>query len=409
LLDADHEYARLDKSALAEFPGKVELNQFDVIVLGDIDPADARVARALADVADFVRERGGGFLMIAGERYSPHAFKNTPLRDILPVEVVGPEREATDDREGFRPDLTGAGRFHPIFRFSPDEADNAAVWNHLTPIFWWSESYRAKPGAQVLAVHPGRRALMSDRLGADAPFHPLVVQQFVGAGRSMFFGTDESWRWRFREDEVRYNQFWIQVVRFLARARLGRVDLRLDRQTPYRRGEPIKITVRFPDDAPLPAPETEVKVLVERTFSRPDSSPETEAQTLTLARVEGSRATFEGILTRTPEGNYRFVLSSPAVAEPKPHAEARVLAPPGEMDRLRMNQRDLERAADETHGRFYTLADADNLLQDLPTGNRVVLNSSQPPWLLWNHSALFLLAVLLLTGEWFLRKRKHLV
>ena len=49
-----------------------------------------------------------------------------------------------------------------------------------------------------------------------------------------------------------------------------------------------------------------------------------------------------------------------------------MLAPPGEMDELRMNQEEMERAADESHGGFYTLADADKLLQDKtcgPTGD----------------------------------------
>jgi len=130
---------------------------------------------------------------------------------------------------------------------------------------------------------------------------------------------------------------------------------------------------------------------------------------VTLAKVEGSRASYETLLTRTPEGDYRFWLSSPMVADPKPKAECRVLAPPGEMDRLRMNQQDMQRAAEETHGRFYTLADADRLLEELPVGNRVALTSRQPPRPLWNHFLLFALALTLLGSEWFLRKRKHLL
>ena len=96
------------------------------------------------------------------------------------------------------------------------------------------------------------------------------MQQFVGAGRSMFFGFDETWRWRFREDELRFNRFWMQTVRYLSRSRLGRTELRLDRQTPYRVGEPIKVTVRFPDNAPAPGKnnqagvKADVKVQVER-------------------------------------------------------------------------------------------------------------------------------------------------
>src|SRR5262249_39526843 len=227
-------------------------------------------------------------------------------------------------------------------------------------------------------------------------------------------GFDETWRWRYREKERYFNQFWIQTVRYLARSRIGRTDLKLDRQMPYRRGEPIKIMVRFPDDSPPPPPETEVKVVAERALPKAPGAAkaaerEIETQTLTPAKVEGSRQPNEPLPTKTPEGKYKFWLSSPAGADPKPKAECRVLAPPGEMDRLRMNQQDMERAAEETHGRFYTMADADRLLDDLPLGNRVALTSRQPPRPLWNHFMLLALALTLLSSEWFLRKRKHLL
>ena len=65
-----------------------------------------------------------------------------------------------------------------------------------------------------------------------------------------------------------------------------------------------------------------------------------------------------------------------------------------------MNLPDLERAAEESHGRFYTLADAQRLPDELPTGTRVTVNAPGPPWLVWNHAALFLTALLLLSTEW---------
>jgi len=90
LLDADNEYAIEDKSALADFPTKEELNGFDVVILGDVDPKDPKLGeKNLQHLADFVRERGGGLLMIAGERFSPHAYKDSPLRDVLPIQVTG--------------------------------------------------------------------------------------------------------------------------------------------------------------------------------------------------------------------------------------------------------------------------------------------------------------------------------
>jgi len=42
------------------------------------------------------------------------------------------------------------------------------------------------------------------------------------------------------------------------------------------------------------------------------------------------------------------------------------------------------------------LADADRLLDDLPTGTRVTVNAPGPPYVLWNRFPLFVLAILLL-------------
>jgi hypothetical protein len=102
-------------------------------------------------------------------------------------------------------------------------------------------------------------------------------------------------------------------------------------------------------------------------------------------------------------------LSEPALPADKPKAECRVLAPPGEMEQLRMNQTDLERAAEESHGHFYTLANVENMFDNLPAGTRVTINAPGPPLLLWNHWLVFLLVLLIVSTEWLLRKRLHLL
>jgi hypothetical protein len=419
LCEADPDFARQDRSAIAEFPAnKQELYQYDVVFFGDVDPHSPKLSdQKLRDLADFVREKGGGFLMIAGPNFSPHAYRDTPLADILPVEVTGPAPPEEDRADGYRLELTPMGRLHPIFRLSPDEAANQAIWQRLAPMYWWSQGYRLKPLAEVLAVHPKAKA---EGKSYDGRL-PLAVQQFVGSGRSMFFGFEETWRWRFREDEVLFNRFWIQTARYLARSRLSRTELRLDRQTPYRQGEPIKVMVKFPDNGPLPglAPgkpgKLEVKVIAEHTPPGSGKDPaDKEVQSLQLAKVEGSWGTYEGMLTRTREGKYRFWLSTPDVSKQQPNgqrpsAEAKVVLPPGELDRLRMNREEMKLAAEMTDGRFYTLANANDVLDDLPQGMPIALNTPGPPWRLWNTPASFLLVLGLLTAEWFLRKRKHLL
>src|SRR5262249_49955710 len=162
-----------------------------------------------------------------------------------------------------------------------------------------------------------------------------------------------------------------------------------------------------PDDAPPPPPSTEVKVVSERRA--PGRGGDTEVRTVQLSKLEGSRAAYEALLTQTPEGEYKFWLSQPAAATPRPRAECKVLAPPGELEGLRMNQADMERAAEESQGRFYTLADADRLPDELPAGTRVTVNAPGPPWLVWNSFFLFLAALLFLSTEWLLRKQKNLL
>jgi hypothetical protein len=419
LLDADDDFPSQDRTARGDFPTKEELfpprddkakGGFHLVILGDVDPKHPKIEKHHKLLVDFVREHGGGLLAISGERHMPHAWKETALADVLPVQPLNVPVEGPDvqRRDGFKPQLTPVGRLHPMFRFSPDEAENTAIWNRLADIFWFAEGYRLQPAAEVLAVHPRRRSA-APRFGAGDERHPLIVQHFVGAGRCMFFGIDESWRWRWREDELHYNQFWMQTVKYLARSGQTDVKLRLNRSMPYRKGEPIQITVRFPDDQAPPEAKTPVTVRVERRPLDGGDQGEAEIETLNLAKLAGSRATFETIKTQTPPGKYRFTLGSPTVAGPLPRAECLVLPPPGELEKLRMNQADMERAAELTQGRFYSLADAHRLVDEIPPGYRVALNIPGPPWMLWNNFAMFMLVLGLFAGEWILRKRKHLL
>ena len=239
---------------------------------------------------------------------------------MLPVEPpTRPGDDELDGRKSFRVRLTPIGQMHPLFRLAPDEAENQVVWDRLMPLFWSAGPLKLKPAAEVLAI----RSAGDSSQGLSA--QPIAVQQFVGAGRVLFFGFDESWRWRLRDNERLYKQFWMQTVNFLARPRLGRAELRLDKQAPYRQGEPIRITVRFPDDAAPPSAETPVQVAVEAK----SQNGELEVQNLQLARLAGSRGTYEGMLARSLPGNYRFRLVAPASTGPAPETAARVLLPPG--------------------------------------------------------------------------------
>lgn len=406
LVSAHPDHPKQDRTAINRFPTPEELRKYDVVILGDVSPKQLPRAEANLDaLAKFVKEQGGGLIMLAGEHANPHSYRDTPLADIMPVICDGPTPEpaAQTIRETYRPRLTQAGQSHPLFKFATDEAESIEAWNNLQPLYWSARGYRRKLSAEVLAVHPDRPAEQQAGAAARDENHPLVLQQFVGAGRVLFLGFDDTWRWRLRESEPRFNQFWSQAIRACARGRVGRIEVRTDRKT-YRRDDPIQVTVRFPDDAPPPS--GPVRVTVDRSPGK-FGQGEPESQTLVLTPREGTRATYESLLTRSPEGDYSFTLTSPDGVRPK--AEARVLPPPGELDRTQLNERDLQKAAQESRGAYFTIDRADLVPSELPAGARVALDQPCEPFSMWNHWSSFLLILGLLTAEWVIRKKWRLL
>lgn len=418
LLDASKGWPETDRSAFrGEFPTRTELFGFDVVILGDVDPklvGGARSAVALRDLADFVKQKGGGLLFLSGQHGTPAAYADTPLAEVLPVtpsEAPAATRPPEEEpiTEGYQPRLTPAGRLHPLFRFSADEAESARVWGQLKPLYWYAKGYRLKPLAQVLATHPTQPA----EGGRPGDLHPLAVQQFAGAGPVLFLGFDDTWRWRFRNSEEHFDRFWMQAVRTLSRSRVRRPEVRVAEKTEFRRDEKVTVQVRFPVEAPAPAGGAPVRVAMTRTpLPNRDGTPgagQTEAATLVLNRVPGPTVQFEATLARAPEGEYRFELVEPEVQGSRPWATARVLPPLTERERTEMNVADMRAAAADSGGGFYTLANADDVFNDLKNLQRVPLNQPVKPIPLWNHPTVYLLVILLLTAEWLLRKRERLL
>lgn len=417
LLDATMGWAETDRSAFrGDFPTREQLFSYDVVILGDIDPRQLpRSMRALQDLADFVRVRGGGLLFLRGEHSMPAAYADTPLAEILPVAPSAIERvnKAKDDSANapFQPKLTELGRQHSLFRFSPDEAESANIWNRLPPLYWYSPGYQAKPNTSVLAVHP---KILAEG-GKVGEGYPLVIHAHVGAGSVLFLGFDDTWRWRFRNFEEYFDRFWIQAVRVLSRTRVRRVELKVSPKATFRRDEKMTVVVRFPVEAPAPPPGQPVRVTLTRSplasSNGSTGAGANETTSLTLARMPGPGIQYETTLTRTPEGEYRFTLTDP---EPQPGlsapaASVHVLPPLRELDRVDMNVPDLASAAAISSGGFYTLATADKVFDDLKNLQRVPLNQPCSPLEIWNHPAIYLLLLLLLSAEWLLRKRERLL
>lgn len=391
LQEADAEYTAIDASALSLFPvRREELFEYDVVLLGDADPA-LLSSSALANLSAFVTEKGGGVVFLAGEYYTPTAYRDTPLAPLFPIELnTAPRRLAADaSPTGYQVRPTELGQSLAPFQLGPSPAESLEVWRKLPSLYGLYDATNLKPAARVLA----------ERDAGDGRNTPVIIMQYVGAGKVIFHAMDDSWRWRYRVGDVFFARYWVQTIRFLARSKLlGKersAELTVDRRE-YRQGESVRLRTRFLDERVAPAADDGVVVIVEQ-----EGQPNRK---VTLSRQPTSRGVFEGQLSRPPEGRYHAWISAPVLEGGAKPVDFRVVAPPGEFERTEVDTADLRRAAQETKGKFYAALDAQSLLADLPTGHQVPIESL-PPIVLWNQWPLLAGLLSLLVLEWVGRKR----
>jgi uncharacterized membrane protein len=399
LQEADLEHSEQDKAALRVFPERKEdLFTYDVIILGDVNPALLSPA-AQQSLAEFVDQpgKGGAVVMIAGPQYMPAAFRDTPLAKLMPFDPAGvrlPDPNAAIT-ESFPVEPSDLGLALPPMQLGDTPEETLAIWQHLPPLYWLMETQELKPSARVLAEDPNRTL-------RDGRKMPVVIMQYVGAGKTLFHATDETWRWRFRTGDVYFARYWIQMIRYLSRSKLTesgqRAVLSTDRRE-YLPGEPVKLRVRFADERLAPPEDDGVSVVVEQAGR--------QTQKIALRRTSG-RGTFEGTLDRPTPGGYHVWMAIPRMEGTAPAADFIVNPPAGEFAQTRMDAAALREAATATGGKYYTVENAAELLADLPPGRQVPIETL-PPIPLWNRWPAILLFLALLIAEWVMRKRRGLV
>jgi hypothetical protein len=393
LQEGDLEHSRQDPTSQTVFPvRREELFAYDVLIFGDVNPAFLSNS-VMEHISEFVLERGGGVVFIAGPQFSPIAYRDTPLARLFPVDLATASLPAGEQplTEAFAVRPTALGLATPHLQLGDTSAESERIWSRLPGVFWFAATPDVRPAARVLAVHP-------ERTGPQGEPLPLILLQFAGAGKVILQNTDESFRWgRFPGDPQYYARYWMQTLRYLSRSLLRSPDqtteITTDRQR-YRRGEPVQLRVQYFDEQRAPVEDDGAVVIVQQVGGR--------QRQIVLQRDSIRRGVFQGTVSDLPDGQYRVWL---AAAAGQTAAENFVItAPPGEQATIAMDSQDLRRAAQKSQGRFATLQDANRALAQLPRGRRVIIESL-PPEPLWNAPLVASIFVVLVSLEWILRKR----
>jgi uncharacterized membrane protein len=386
------------KNVAGHFPDTLEqLMEYDVIVLGDVDP------RYFSDnqlqlMNEFVN-RGGGFEMVAGERFAPQAYRNTPIEPLLPVTLAHVEQ--TDPSipitQGYRPVVTKVGQTTSLFRFFADRIKNEDFISHQIPeLFWYCRGVTAKPSVgEVLAEHP-------TDIGPDGHKAPLLVAGRFG-GRTLFSAMDDSWRWRFYTDEPVFDTYWVQQLRYLARNRkIGQRRLTLTADQPvYELGGQVRLMLRVIDPGLARQLPDQIRVQVFDANGQP-------VRIETLVRQDGSGGeTFAGSYTADKVGKFTIHLPPIVTGVDMMETPIEVTLPKLELVDPRVDHLQLTRLAAETLGKPIDLAMAKSELAAIPSVKRDEPKPLGEP--LWNAPITMAVFVLLIVGEWVVRKLNGMV
>jgi uncharacterized membrane protein len=393
-----------------------ELFGYDVVICSDI-ARSAFTPQQIDWTAELVHKRGGGFAMVGGNTsFGAGFWDQTAWDKLIPVDMGG---QANSPGRGtcwnvqFKIAVPQAAQDHPIWRIVDDPIKNKQILARM-PIFTGSNLVeRLKPAAMALGY--------SDRPLPRVGVMPVFSCESYGKGRTFAMTTDTTvdWGtyfergWGENGDNRYFRKFWRNVVLWLAENSAGanrRLRIESDKVL-YRPGAPIHVSARAYDEK---LEETQRYRLIARVRRSGPSAPLQEAP---LTPRPGE-SVYQGDLTTpslaqlppTPNGGpaapRRATLDVSAydgdALAARAALDVQVLDDPIEYRDPSPDPARLEQLARDSGGSILhsaeQLAALRNAHQSKP--GEVVVHKTA----LWDHPALWLLLLALLTADWLLRR-----
>ena len=383
------------RNYLPAFPGSKEmLSTYDVVFLGDVGigngelkPEDAELLRGL------VEQQSSGLIFLPGSRGRELTLLNSPLKELIPVELDTAKPEGVGLQNESALMLSTVGKGHLLTRFDADEERNAGIWKNLPGFYWSAAIEKSRPGSEVLAVHSSLRNTWG-RI-------PLLVTRNAGSGKVLFMGTDSAWRWRRGVEDKYHYRFWSQVVRWMAHQRhlaeKQGVRLTFSPEVP-KLGDQVFLQATVLDASGFPVERGPVTGTIK--------APSGRVERLDFTSLEGGWGVFKSRFNPSEAGNYTVHIES------KQHGreldtKLNVSRPVVERTGQPAQMRTMREIASISQGASGGIADLDRLIKEMsllpepkPLEQRIRI-WADPLW------AGFILT--LLTAYWVARKLAGLV
>jgi uncharacterized membrane protein len=391
---ADNKYMRLDvdnaDELIAGFPKtREELFAYRGIILGSIE-AGAFTGDQLRMIGEFVERRGGGLLMLGGERaFAEGGYAGTPVADALPVVIQRPARTLENvpiSRVKVQP--TRAGEGHALAQIASTEAASLKRWAELPTLISVNTVQGVKPGATVLLNgNEGRRA------------QPVLTYQRYGRGKAIAFTVKDSWQWQMHHtmpvEDMTHENFWRQLLRWLVDGVPGAVEAHTSAER-VEKDEPVTIVADVADKAFLELNDAKVTATVH--------TPSGRALEVPLQWTGERNGQYRGTYVADEQGLYATTVEAVREGGRIGAGTVNMRAAPGDAEYFdpTMHAARLQRIADETGGKFYRADAVGALPEDLKYTGRGVTTVEERD--LWNMPIVLIALFGLIGGEWAYRR-----
>lgn len=393
LLSSDLSFAQEGDRSILRLPSnRREMEPYDVILVGDVDPATFGNDQWQL-IRDQVSVFGAGLMWIAGGRHNPSAYGGSPLEAMFPLREASRVRPLVTDDVGLHVKRAEAADALSILRLRDPQRPSGDAWPVTLPgLRWVQDPGPLKPTAEVLARAAGKTSDV-----------PLLVSMRYGAGQVLFLGTDETWRWRYGRGEIFFEQFWTQLIQMLGRGRAAYENAPVRLWTSHRMprvGAPVLVSVLYREPG---AAEQTVNVTVRRIDDdQTIALLLTEVSTHQLSAEKMESTLYQTTWRASEPGRYVIELSGPSVSgEAVTWGPIEVQPEDTEWGEVRPDHENLERAAAATGGRSVALSNLAALNRSIPQTPSSPDDLREP---LWDSPLAFMVVILLPTLEWVGRK-----
>ena len=387
---------------------KEVLFDYDAVIIGNV-PSSEFTPTQLENTVEFVRTRGGGFLMLGGSDSLgnsdvSNSYLNTPIVELLPIELeLGDPPKSPSVHlppsqipmvKGFKVKLTTEGKTDPLMRLVDNPEENVQRWNALTELKGYSKVKRAKAGATILAEHPDDRNAYGNRI--------LIATHNYNAGRAMIFTPNNSWVWQMGEDsnDESHERFWRQTAKWLTTA--PKTPLKLDiAKTEYMLKEPVVINVTAMNKDFALTNDAKLRAIV--------VGEDGDRKELQLEQELGKEGQYNTRFVPGRYGEYTITVTGTLAGETLGKQQALFDVKPSlaEFSDAVLNVNLLTNLAEMSGGKYYPIEEAGQLVNQISLVESATSEITDVD--IWDLPLIFGLIILFLGLEWFLRKRGGLV